>query len=48
MGGGGRTKRYEKWAATGNDHINIDILKPREDTISKTRTKLYTKSLLER
>ena len=34
--------------ATGNDHINIAILKAGEDTISKTLAKLYTKCLSER
>ena len=29
--------------ATGNDHINIDILKAGEDIISKTLAKLYTR-----
>ena len=33
--------------ATGNDHINIKILKA-EDTISNTLAKLYTKCLSER
>ena len=27
--------------ATGNDHINIELLKAREDTISKTLAKQY-------
>ena len=34
--------------ATGNDHINIETLTAREDTISKTLAKLYTKCLSER
>ena len=34
--------------ATGNDNINIETLKPGEDTISKTLAKLYTKCLSER
>ena len=36
------------WQATGKDHINIEILKAGEDTISKTLAKLYTKCLSER
>ena len=31
--------------ATGNVHINIETLKAREDTTSKTLAKLYTKCL---
>ena len=31
--------------ATGNDHINTETLKTRENTISKTHAKLYTKCL---
>ena len=34
--------------AAGKDHINIDILKAGEDTISKTLAKLYTKRLPEK
>ena len=33
---------------TGNDHINIEIFKAGEDTISKTFAKLYTKCLSEK
>ena len=33
---------------TGNDLIHIETLKAREDTISKTLAKLYTKCLSER
>ena len=41
--------RYMKnGAATGSDHINIETLKAKEDTISKTLAKLYTKCLSER
>ena len=35
-------------APTGNDHIDIDILKAGEDTFSKTLVKLYTNCLSER
>ncbi len=34
--------------ASGNDLINIETLIAREDTISKTLPKLYTKCLSER
>ena len=34
--------------ATGNDRINIDILKAREDTISKTLAKQYSSCLSDR
>ena len=45
MGGGSSTTRYEDW---DNDHINIEILKAGEDTISKALAKMYTKCLSER
>ena len=41
--------RYVKnGRATGNDHIYIETLKAREDTMSKTIAKVYIKCLLER
>ena len=48
MGGGSRTTRYEKVAGKRNDRINIETLKAREDGISKTLAKCYTKCLSER
>ena len=35
MGGGSSTARSGNWILTGNDHINTDTLKAREDTIAK-------------
>ena len=48
MGGGSSTARSGNWIVTGNDHINTDTLKVREDTILKAFAKLYTKCLSER
>ena len=47
MGGGSNTTRYDEYDSNSNDHINIETLKVREDTISKTLAKLNTKRLSE-
>ena len=41
-------KRMKNGTASGNDHININTLKPGKDTISSTFVKLYNKCIPER
>ena len=48
MASGISIKIHKNGAASGNDHISIDILKVGEYTISKTLAKLYIKCLSER